>query len=99
MLFEYLLNESQGPEAENILAAYEPARFFHARLNQRAPDAIYKLSLRQVWPAFGSAMDAAEYIVQERPFLTLHDRCGKTRRFNESNTSCTCWLSTLKSVS
>lgn len=74
MLFEYLLNEGQGPEAENILAAYESSRFFHARLNQRAPDAIYKLSLRQVWPAFASAMDAAEYIVQERPFLTLHDR-------------------------
>ena len=73
MLFDYDLNNGQGPEAETILPAYDPARFFHARLSLREPDAIYKLSLRQVWPAFASAMEAAEYIARERPFLSLSE--------------------------
>lgn len=79
MHFEYLLNGGVGPEAENVLPAYDSSRFFHARMSLRPPDAIYKLSLRQVWPAFSSALEAAEYVVRDRPFRSVADPSWQDR--------------------
>ena len=73
MKVEYNLNRGEGPDAENLLPAYEPSRFFHERRRQRPPDGIYSMSLRQAWPAFGRALNAAELIAKDRPFLTNGD--------------------------
>jgi hypothetical protein len=70
---EYPLNAGMGPEAENVLPGYEQSRFSHARLKLRPPDGIYKVALRDLWPAFTSAIDAAEYMYREKPFLSIID--------------------------
>jgi hypothetical protein len=73
-LLRYSLNAGEGPEADNSLPGYRASRFYHKQQNRRPPDAIHKLSLRNLWPALSSALHAAEYITNQRPFLTSNDR-------------------------
>lgn len=67
----YRLNDGMGPEGENRLPAYSPSRFHHARLSVRPPAGIHMLSLRQVWPAFASAIDIALSVIANRPFVSV----------------------------
>ncbi len=71
MELEYRLNDGMGPEGENRLPAYSASRFYNARLHVRPPAGIHMLSLREMWPAFASAIDIADSLITNRPFLSL----------------------------
>jgi len=57
------------PEAEPLLAGYDPSKFFHLSHSLRPPIGIYRMSLMRIWPRFESLLIEVWNVLREKQYL------------------------------